>query len=292
MGCARANSAVFSFAVVVLAGALCSASSTKSDITDAGRSGLLDGSTSEARRDSVSDVGSREERQGAGGNLPRTLDETPVLVGGQAFNEGRNRGFSADQVVRWRAENLSITSSGRFSARVTTFYEGPPQESEATRHVLFWKIVADFVYEPWGEYSTEPLSGVQGVTPQEGSADRVVFALEGGFRVPSTDLRNRHGMPLRRLTVQFTWVRIYKSSSGFHYHVLPADSGRHGALRTIAMNQSGQIAEGRMDYYAPIHEDLVDRQREPEGDLPAGRPRRDCCGLYDYPRWVREHVRW
>lgn len=283
MGCPRANSALFSLAVVVLAGASGSASSSKLDLMNAGRSGLSDGSRFEVLRASVSDAGSRGERQGAGGNLPRTLEETPVDVGGQAFNEFRNSGFSADRLVRWRAENLSITSSGRFSARVTTFYHGPLQESEATRDVLFWNIVADFVFLPWGDYSTEPLSETQAVTPQEGSADRAVFALEGGFRVPSADLRNRHGRPLSRMTVQFTWVRIYKTSTGLRYHVLPADSGRRAALRTIAWNQPGQIAEGWMDYYAPIRENLVERRREPEGE---------CCGLYDYPGWIREHIRW
>lgn len=201
----------------------------------------------------------------------KELRDIPISVGGQPFNEGKNRGFDAQQVVTWKSEDLILTTGGTFSGKFKLKYEGPPVAYPRILDVLFVQVQAEYLYVAQGDRFYEPLCEIVPVVAYGSSSRAAKFVANGTFRIPDLDIG---GQPLIKLWFNLTWVRVYSAGESLAFHVLPGDADRYYPdIPQVSFDQApGQIT-GRLGYYSV----LVGRGFKHNS--------------YDYQKWIRRYLR-
>jgi len=226
------------------------------------------GSTDESTADDAGALAGGDTTFEAG---PSTVADARLTVGGMAFNECANIGFSASVPVTWQSSGMLASSSGHLTATISTTYGGPPVEADERRDVLFWAIEADYPEPSFGDFQSV-LSTPAGVLASSATPMSASFAIDTDFALPP--LRDSNGDALGSVQVDLTWVRVYRTSGALTFHVFP---GRPEFGPPLAWDQASPLVEAPFGYYAPISESAV---------VPGG------CGEFDYPAWIHANVTW
>jgi hypothetical protein len=195
-----------------------------------------------------------------------------------AFNESANTGFSADILVTWEASAMTVWSSGRITAAIGASYGGPSVAAEEQRDVLFWGVSAVYTFGPYGDTAPVSLAGPTGVLAlQDASSPSpsgvASFAIDGPFLVPP--LRDANDETLVYVEIDWTWVRVFRTSGALTFQVLPAGVIGHPA--PIVWDRPSPPVEGRFAYYVPFSESVI---------AP------DASVEFDYQTWIRANVTW
>ena len=209
--------------------------------------------------------------------LDRELKDTPISLGGMAFNEGRNRGFDSQQVVTWDAKNIIVTTDGAFAAEFKTRYEGPPVSYPVVLDVLFVQVQAEYQLSgcPPGipcafDFYYEPLSEIVPLIAKHSGPQSARFGASETFKVPGV---TNPGSQLRTVWLNLTWVRVYDAGEQLGFHVFPGDAPRYYPdIPQIAFDQDPQPITGRLGYYQVLL-----------GRGAGG-------GLFNYQKWIRRYL--
>jgi len=189
-----------------------------------------------------------------------------------AFNEGQNRGFDSQQVVTWEAKDITLTTTGSFSARFKTVYEGPPVPYPVILDVLFVQVQAEYK-QAFGDFYYQPLNEMVPLVAKRSSLHSAKFTASEIFRVPN--LIGADGSPLNRVWLELTWVRVYQAPTQLGFHVFPGDALRYYPnIPQIAFDQAYEGIDGRFGYYNILFgRGFFDRNP------------------YNYQRWIRRYLR-
>lgn len=199
------------------------------------------------------------------------LSDIPISVGEMAFNEGKNRGGDAQQLVTWKSEDLVLTTSGTFSGEFKVRYEGPSVAYPRVLDVLFVQIQGEYLGVPLGDRYFEPLTEIIPVVAYRSSARSAKFNVTGSFRIPDLD---NAGSPLVKLWFNLTWVRVYRAGDGLAFHVLPGDANRYFPdIPQASFDQPPGLITGRLAYYQVL----------------VGRGFKKT--LYNYQKWIRTYLK-
>ena len=207
-------------------------------------------------------------------DAPRTLLDIPISAGEMAFNEINNVGFTDDFVVRWSSPHLKVSSTGHVAATVTTTYGGPPHASEGRRDVLFWTVTASYATgggDTGGAIRHIALADTTGVVASTSDDKTAVFTLDGSFALPPMSTSDG---ALFGVSIELTWVRVYRTAGAITYHVLPGRPTAADPPQPLAWDGPPAPVSARFGYYAPIAASGVGG------------------GSFDYPTWCTTHLTW
>jgi hypothetical protein len=202
------------------------------------------------------------------------LKDIPIFLGRMAFNEGKNRGFDGQQYVTWKTDDLAFAITGTFSGTFETQYSGPPVTYPVILDVLFVQVQAEYVYQPHGDLSFEPLTEVMPVVAENSTAETALFTVAGRFSV--TDImRSSSGLPLQKIWLNLTWVRVYDAEGGKGFHIFAGDADRYYPdIPQLGFDKEAEALSGRFGYYKIL-----------QG---RGYKKRN---VYDYQKWIRRYLR-
>lgn len=209
--------------------------------------------------------------------LGQELRDTPISLGGMAFNEGRNRGFDSQQVVTWEAKDIVVTTDGTFAAEFKTRYQGPPVPYPVLLDVLFVQVQAEYQLSgcPPGfpcalDFYYEPLGEMVPLVAKHSAPQSARFIASETFKVPGV---TNPGSQLRTVWLNLTWVRVYDAGEQLGFHVFPGFALFYSPdIPRIAFDQEPQTIAGRLGYYQVL----------------LGKGSRGT--VFNYQKWIRRYL--